>query len=164
VFGARAGQAVREARAAPPARRSAPVARLQETRGCQPAEVAAVVERIHSAAWIHLGIERAAGGIREALRLIGGSLDVMPAAARAGAPLDRAGLEAANMASVALLVARAALAREESRGAHHRTDHPERDDARFGRSFGIAGQEPPRPMDGAIALVETGPARDGAVR
>jgi succinate dehydrogenase/fumarate reductase flavoprotein subunit len=35
---------------------------------------------------------------------------------------------------VALTVARSALARNESRGAHFRTDHPERDDAHYARS------------------------------
>ncbi len=164
VFGARAGQAVREDCAAPPARDSGHETRLQETRGCRPEDVAAAVDRVHAASWSHLGIERSAGGIREALRLIEGWLEAMPPVAPAGSPLDRAGLEAANMASVALLVARAALAREESRGAHHRTDHPERDDARFGRSFGIVGEEPPRPMDGSIALAADGPARGEAVR
>jgi len=35
------------------------------------------------------------------------------------------------MATVARLIARAALRREESRGAHYRLDFPERDDRRW---------------------------------
>jgi succinate dehydrogenase/fumarate reductase flavoprotein subunit len=42
------------------------------------------------------------------------------------------------MTTVALLVARSALARRESRGAHHRSDHPARDDRRYGQSSCIA--------------------------
>jgi fumarate reductase flavoprotein subunit len=40
-------------------------------------------------------------------------------------------LELESMLDVAAAVAHAALAREESRGAHTRTDFPKRDDARF---------------------------------
>ena len=40
-------------------------------------------------------------------------------------------LEAANMVSTGLHVARSALARTESRGAHQRTDHAARDDAKW---------------------------------
>jgi L-aspartate oxidase len=39
--------------------------------------------------------------------------------------------EAANVRLAALLVARSALAREESRGAHYRTDCPDHDDKKF---------------------------------
>jgi len=50
--------------------------------------------------------------------------------------VTRAGVEARNVAVVAGLIARAALRREESRGAHYRFDAPQRDDARFGHSLG----------------------------
>ena len=40
-------------------------------------------------------------------------------------------LELQNMSSIALPVCLSALAREESRGSHYRTDYPKRDDARF---------------------------------
>jgi succinate dehydrogenase flavoprotein subunit len=40
-------------------------------------------------------------------------------------------MELGSMLLVAEAVARAALARRESRGSHYRTDHPERDDAGF---------------------------------
>jgi succinate dehydrogenase/fumarate reductase flavoprotein subunit len=47
-------------------------------------------------------------------------------------PRDRLrALEAANMVSTGLHVARSALARTESRGAHQRTDHAARDDANW---------------------------------
>jgi L-aspartate oxidase len=43
----------------------------------------------------------------------------------------RRGHEAANLHLAALLVARSALAREESRGAHYRMDYPDHDDKKF---------------------------------
>jgi L-aspartate oxidase len=46
-------------------------------------------------------------------------------------PETRRGFEAANIHLAGLLVSRSALAREESRGAHYRTDFPAHDDARF---------------------------------
>jgi L-aspartate oxidase len=46
----------------------------------------------------------------------------------AGARLDRDTWRAASILTVGRLIARAALRREESRGAHFRTDFPERDD------------------------------------
>lgn len=42
-----------------------------------------------------------------------------------------AALETMNMGLVALLIARSALLRTESRGAHYRKDHPKRDDKRW---------------------------------
>ena len=56
---------------------------------------------------------------------------------------------AAGVLTVSALVARAALARQESRGTHYRTDHPERDDARWCRHLFLE-MEP----DGTIGLEE----------
>ncbi|MCA8947857.1 MAG: hypothetical protein KDE27_00040, partial [Planctomycetes bacterium] len=46
---------------------------------------------------------------------------------------DQRACELANMLTVAALVTTAALAREESRGTHFRSDFPARDDERFCR-------------------------------
>jgi L-aspartate oxidase len=48
--------------------------------------------------------------------------------------------ETANMLTVAQLIVSAALAREESRGAHYRTDFPEANPALAGRHTLIAGR------------------------
>jgi L-aspartate oxidase len=45
------------------------------------------------------------------------------------------GWECQNMLTVALLMAQAALVRNESRGVHYRGDYPERDDANFAKHF-----------------------------
>jgi len=61
--------------------------------------------------------------------------------------LARLLLPALAAMTVALLVARAALWREESRGGHYRVDFPERDDARWRvhsvvrRGAGVEGSE-----------------------
>ena len=46
---------------------------------------------------------------------------------------SRAGWELQNMLTVSRLMAGAALARQESRGTHYRSDFPNRDDARYGQ-------------------------------
>ena len=46
---------------------------------------------------------------------------------------DRRSLELKNMLSLARLVARSALQREETRGVHCRSDFPERDDVNWRR-------------------------------
>jgi L-aspartate oxidase len=67
---------------------------------------------IRRIAWDRCGILRDGAGLQEAC-----------------AQLERgrgADAESENMRQAALLIARSALAREESRGAHFRTDFPER--------------------------------------
>jgi len=53
-------------------------------------------------------------------------------------------LELENMLEVAHTIVASALAREESRGAHHRNDFPQRDDANWSRHT-IASQGPDGP-------------------
>ena len=73
-------------------------------------------QQLREAMTRHLGLERDAGGIGEALQTI--------------SAIERAGNgepSLLNMTATAKLVAAAALARRESRGAHFRTDHPQTD-------------------------------------
>ncbi|MGH2774555.1 MAG: L-aspartate oxidase [Actinomycetota bacterium] len=67
-----------------------------------------------------LGIERDAGGLRRAH-------DELEEFARLPLTADRAVLELRFGARAARLVARSALLRRESRGVHHRADHPDPD-------------------------------------
>jgi L-aspartate oxidase len=79
----------------------------------------AVRKRVRRLMWERVGILRSRESIQRAL---------VEFEQIARAPLARA---SRNFLSVATLIARSALWREESRGAHFRTDYPERDDERW---------------------------------
>jgi L-aspartate oxidase len=69
--------------------------------------------------WENVGLVRTGDGLREALR----GIEALAAAVPPGAAETR------SLVTVARLVATAALARPESRGAHFRADHPIADPA-----------------------------------
>ncbi len=84
---------------------------------------------LKSLMWRQVGLSRDAQGLDDARQRISFWHHYL-----VRAPLrDRRVCELANMLTVAALVADAALAREESRGTHFRSDRPARDDARFCR-------------------------------
>ena len=75
--------------------------------------------------WQNVGIVRTGTGLKQAIE----SLEqIRP---RVQHPQTRRAWEALNLHTAGLLVARSALAREESRGAHYRTDFPAHNDAKF---------------------------------
>lgn len=85
------------------------------------------------------GVLRSAAGLAEARGTLAGL------GARPGTPsLDA--WQASNLLTVASALAAAALARTETRGAHWREDHPDRDDAHWRGSTGI------RLRDGRLTL------------
>jgi L-aspartate oxidase len=89
--------------------------------GASAGEIAlAVRKRVRRLMWERVGILRSRQSLVRAL----GEFEQIVRARSLRAP-------SRNFATVALLVARAALWREESRGAHFRYDFPERDDARW---------------------------------
>jgi L-aspartate oxidase len=81
-----------------------------------------LIGEIQDVMWKNAGIVRMRTGMQEAIKVLEGL------APRVTHPRTRRGYEAANLHSAALLVARSALAREESRGAHYRIDYPGHDD------------------------------------
>ncbi|MBI4493074.1 MAG: FAD-dependent oxidoreductase [Chloroflexi bacterium] len=136
VFGARAGRAAarhalrtyQPGPAAPgQAAREAEALRAHfSTNGEQPADL---YQRIREVAWSSLGLSRDAAGLHNALAEID-ALRRVPVAVADTASLVKA-VEVRSLLQTAEFVARAAQARTESRGQHHRTDFPARDDERW---------------------------------
>lgn len=141
VYGARSGEAViadargdsHGPREAPPWRPGeSPPANLPLDRGASavaPGAAGQAADRVREIAWTDLGLLRGSESLSRAH-------DALEQLGDAGEEdLTRPGIEARNVALVAALIADAALRRQESRGAHYRTDHPRTDDSRFRRSF-----------------------------
>jgi L-aspartate oxidase len=84
-----------------------------------------LVGQIQNLMWSEVGIVRTRLGMQKAVK----ALEEM--APKLAHPRTRRGHEAANLHLAALLVARSALAREESRGAHYRMDYADHDDKKF---------------------------------
>lgn len=110
VFGARAGRSMREEpgraeRSRPPLRLAVPAASVEELRK---------------------SASRACGILRSEEKLVRLLEDWAALAFTIPKSPSREELERANMFTVARLIARAALGRNESRGAHYRVDYPEK--------------------------------------
>jgi len=75
--------------------------------------------------WQDVGIVRARDRMKRAIEHLN---QISP---RVAHPQTRRAYEAQNLHLAGLLVASSALAREESRGAHYRTDFPAHNDAKF---------------------------------
>lgn len=123
VFGARAGAAIRQE--LQPASRTARPPRAAYSNGPVDAGVEELIGQIQDLMWNEVGLVRTRLGMEKAIKTLE---EVAPKFAHSK---TRRGHEAANLHSAALLVARSALAREESRGAHYRVDYPDHDDKKF---------------------------------
>ncbi|MGA7382373.1 MAG: L-aspartate oxidase [Terriglobales bacterium] len=123
VFGARAGQAMRKELGKSPAtiRPPHPLA----SNGPVDMPIEQVMGEIQDLMWRDVGIVRTGATLKRALD------QLAQISARVAHPQTRRAFEARNIHLVGTLVARAALAREESRGAHYRLDFPTHNDAKF---------------------------------
>jgi len=112
VFGARAGQAMRELAGRAP---------LRPGRPPEAGFPSISPEELRSLAWENCGIVRAGERLARTCEI----LEAVPLL-RSAEP-RRELFEIRNMHTVLWLIARCALARRESRGAHYRTDFPDKD-------------------------------------
>jgi L-aspartate oxidase len=129
VFGVRAAAAMRECHPTS-ANQEQELHKYVRSPG---ADVFRMLKQLQQGMWQNAGLLRDVAGLSEMLLKLEG-LYVIPAS-------DRASLELANLHTVAELIVLSALAREESRGAHYRTDFPKREDAEFGKHSVIRGRQ-----------------------
>ncbi len=134
VFGARAGKKMRDELKAP-AQKVSVLPPAAYSNGPVPVPVEAAVGQLQDLMWKDVGIVRAGSGLKKAisrLEEIGQQISK---------PRSRREYEARNLQIAGLLVARSALAREESRGAHYRTDFPDHNDVKFLEHSVVMGEK-----------------------
>ena len=127
VFGARAGAKMRDELKTPSqgVRQEHPCSEATHSNGPVSVPVEPVIAQIQELMWKQAGIVRTGPGLKDViqkLQEIGNQLKT---------PHSRREFEARNLQLTGTLVARSALAREESRGAHYRTDFPDHNEVKF---------------------------------
>jgi L-aspartate oxidase len=133
VYGARSGKAMRgELKSAPKAGEQPKAA---YSNGPVEAGIEELIAQIQDLMWSDVGIVRMRMGMQKAVK----TLEEM--APRLANPKTRRAHEAANLRLAGWLVARSALAREESRGAHYRIDCPDHDDKKFLKHSVVRGDK-----------------------
>ena len=120
VYGARAGKAMR-ADLKPVSRRTVEP-KAAYSNGPVDAGVEDLIAKMQAVMETGVGIVRTRTGMQQAIKTLE---EITPKLAQ---PKTRRAYEAANLHMASLLVARSALAREESRGAQYRMDYPDHDD------------------------------------
>ena len=122
VFGARAGRAMRDELSA-----TSVNANKEERASDKTSDTNAdrTIQTIQDLMWKDAGIIRTGSSLSNAIQHLE---ELGPSTTN---PQTRRGHEAQNLLVSGTLVARSALAREESRGAHYRTDFPDHDNVRF---------------------------------
>jgi L-aspartate oxidase len=124
VFGARAGNAMRaELRTAKADNKKEDRAPSAHSDSSGDAEE--TIREIQDLMWQDVGIVRDRAGLTKAIE------HLEQLRAQVAQPQARRAWEAQNLWQAGLIVARLALGREESRGAHYRTDFPEHNDVKF---------------------------------
>lgn len=123
VYGARAGKAMCEIPKRIAKAGSAPQAAY--SNGPLDAGIEELIGQIQQLMWNEVGVVRTRQGMQKAVK----TLEEM--APKFAHPKTRRRHEAANLYLSATLVARSALAREESRGSHYRMEYPDHDDKKF---------------------------------
>ncbi len=133
VFGGRAGKAMREVSRDIPSPEGNAVPAQPDGDDAKAAD--AVIREVQDLMWREVGIVRMGSDLRRAIKTMEQLCHRLPQ------PTCRRCCEARNLYQAGLLIARSALAREESRGAHYRMDYPVHNDVRFLKHSVIAGDK-----------------------
>jgi L-aspartate oxidase len=96
-------------------------------------EVEKLIRKVQSLMWQHVGVVRDGKALQQVVP------ELRNLQSQIGSKGDRRSREAANIVQSGLLIARSALAREESRGAHYRLDHPLKNDVKYRKHSVISG-------------------------
>lgn len=140
VFGARVGKVMREEAGKSVSSMEKPAHDVEHSSYSKAhlAEVAQRTAHVRDLLWRDVGILRSARHLKQAAEELAAMQLSRPPGTAA-----REEHELYNVWILGLLIARCALAREESRGSHYRSDFPYRDDDRFARHSHIApGKQP----------------------
>lgn len=134
VYGARAAHDMREHAGGPKSKHTGAPAQLpQMSSNGQSAETEKLIQKIQDLMWQHVGVVRDGKALQQAVPELRALKSQLPPSG------DRRAHEAANILEAGLLIARSALAREESRGAHYRLDHPLRNDPKYQKHSVVSG-------------------------
>jgi L-aspartate oxidase len=141
VFGARAGLAMR--RWIDGARDDWPTQKVSvsrsESRGSSSSNRHSLLKlrmadfEVRDLMWRNVGLFRQRSGLAQAIQALDDEWTSASESLAAGGRLDAESWRSLTVLSVGRLIAHAAMRREESRGAHFRSDHPKRDDINWKR-------------------------------
>ena len=137
VFGARAGRAMRAelSQKHPAAASSTPSTPLSPDTQAATKSADDLIREVQNILWRDVGIVRTGHSLKNAIHELEALKTTIPTSQ------CRRCQEARNVWQTGLLIAKSALAREESRGAHYRTDFPVHDDKKFLKHSVVAGDE-----------------------
>jgi L-aspartate oxidase len=96
-------------------------------------EIEKFIQKVQSKMWQHVAVVRDGKVLKQVVADLTAMKPQLPASG------DRRRHEAANILEAGLLIARSALAREESRGAHYRVDFPIKNDRKFNQHSLVKG-------------------------
>jgi L-aspartate oxidase len=134
VFGARAGQTMREELRPGSSAKAVEEKTGKQTSGGATHDPEHFIQGVQRLMWDKVGIVRSRQSLMEAIEFLQKAGQELPA------PTSRRSCEGRNIHTAAQLIARSAMARLESRGAHYRTDYPEHEDAKF-KKHSIVGDK-----------------------